>query len=233
MSPFRPAALVPCFGAEATVASVVEGALGHIEKVLVIDDGSQDQCADRAREAGAEVISHRRNRGKGASLREGFRELAAQGFTHVVTLDADGQHLPSEIPRLIERSELHPERIVIGARRRDGAHEIAPLKRWANDFADGWVRRASGKEILDTQSGFRVYPLEPLKRILSHEVRGRHFEFESEILILAVRRNLGIESVDVDVYYPPPEERHSHYHPWIDTLRIIRVVAPFATGLRR
>jgi len=215
------------------VASVVEGALGHVEKVLVIDDGSQDQCADRAREAGAEVISHRRNRGKGASLREGFGELAAQGFTHVVTLDADGQHLPSEIPLLIERSELHPERIVIGARRRDGGHEIAPLKRWANDFADGWVRRASGKEILDTQSGFRVYPLVPLKRILSHEVRGRHFEFESEILILAIRRNLGIEIVDVEVYYPPPEERHSHYHPWIDTLRIIRVVVPFATGLRR
>lgn len=215
------------------MASVVEGALGHVEKVLVIDDGSQDQCADRAREAGAEVISHRRNRGKGASLREGFGELAAQGFTHVVTLDADGQHLPSEIPLLIERSELHPERIVIGARRRDGGHEIAPLKRWANDFADGWVRRASGKEILDTQSGFRVYPLVPLKRILSHEVRGRHFEFESEILILAIRRNLGIEIVDVEVYYPPPEERHSHYHPWIDTLRIIRVVVPFATGLRR
>lgn len=233
MSRFRPAVLVPCFGAEATVASVVEGALGHVEKVLVIDDGSQDQCADRAREAGAEVISHRRNRGKGASLREGFGELAAQGFTHVVTLDADGQHLPSEIPLLIERSELHPERIVIGARRRDGGHEIAPLKRWANDFADGWVRRASGKEILDTQSGFRVYPLVPLKRILSHEVRGRHFEFESEILILAIRRNLGIEIVDVEVYYPPPEERHSHYHPWIDTLRIIRVVVPFATGLRR
>ena len=233
MSSFRLAALVPCYGAQATVASVVEGARARVDKVLVIDDGSRDECAQRARAAGAEVISHRRNRGKGASLREGFRVLSGQGFTHVVTLDADGQHLASEIPRLVERAHLYPDRVIIGARRRDGEHEIAPLKRWANDFADGWVERASGERILDTQSGFRIYPMAPLETILDKEVRGRHFEFESEILILAIRRGLRIETVDVDVYYPPPEERHSHYHPWMDTLRIIRVVVPFAAGIRR
>ena len=233
MSALRLAALVPCYGAPDTVADVVSGSLEHLDAVLVIDDGSRDACAGRASQAGAQVISHRRNRGKGAALREGFRELSEQGFTHVVTLDADGQHLASEIPRLVERAQQHPDRIIIGARCRDGVHEIAPLKRWANDFADGWVERASGKRILDTQSGFRVYPMGPLAKILGKEVRGRHFEFESEILILAVRRGMTIETVDVQVYYPPPEERHSHYHPWLDTLRIIRVVVPFATGLRR
>lgn len=233
MSLLRLAALVPCYGAKDTVAAVVSGAREHVDKVLVIDDGSRDESASRAEQSGAQVISHPRNRGKGAALREGFAELASQGFTHVVTLDADGQHLASEIPVLVERAELHPERIIIGARCRDGVHEIAPLKRWANDFADGWVERASGERILDTQSGFRIYPLESLANILAKEVRGRHFEFESEVLILAIRRDLKIETVDVQVYYPPPEERHSHYHPWLDTLRIIRVVVPFATGIRR
>ncbi|MDG1959395.1 MAG: glycosyltransferase family 2 protein [Candidatus Binatia bacterium] len=233
MSQFRLAALVPCYGAGTTVASVVSSALAYVEKVLVVDDGSRDESSDRAREAGAQVITHTRNRGKGAALREGFQELSGQGFTHVVTLDADGQHLASQIPVLVAQSERYPERIIIGSRCRDGVHEIDPLKRWANDFADGWVERASGKKILDTQSGFRIYPMASLANILSKEIRGRHFEFESEVLILAVRRGLCIETVDVQVYYPPPDERHSHYHPWLDTLRIILMIIPFVSKVRR
>ena len=227
----RVAALIPCLDAGRTVGSVVEGVRAFVETVLVVDDGSADASVDAAQASGAEVLRQPRNLGKGAALRRGFAQLGERGFTHVVTLDADGQHLPSEVPGILEFSERKPDALIIGARRRDGVHEIAPIKRFGNDFADGWVERAGGPALKDSQSGFRVYPLLALKEVL-RDVRGARFEFESEVVILACRRGVEIDSIDIEVHYPPPEERHSHYRPWLDTLRIIRMVVPFWRGWR-
>lgn len=228
----RVAALIPCFDAAATVGAVVEGAREFVETVVVVDDGSQDASAAVAEAAGAEVLRQPGNGGKGSALQRGFDHLAAGGVTHAFTLDADGQHFPSEMPRLLEKSAQDPATLFLGARRREGVHDIAPMKRFGNDFADWWVSVAAKQEIYDSQSGFRIYPLVPLAGILAGQVAGRHFEFESELLILAARCGVAIESVDIDVHYPPPEERHSHYAPWLDTIRIIRMVAPFVFGQR-
>lgn len=233
MTERRVAALIPCLDAAATVGDVVQGARASLQTVLVVDDGSSDTSVVAAEQAGAEVLRQPRNLGKGAALRRGLAELEDRGFTHVVTLDADGQHLPEEIPNLLALSERKPDALIIGARLRDGVHEIAPIKRFGNSFADGWVVRAGGPKLKDSQSGFRVYPLAALHTILRDEVRGLRFEFETEVVILAGRRGIEIDSVDIHVHYPPPEERHSYYRPWIDTIRIIRIVIPFWRGWRR
>lgn len=218
--PWRLAVLIPALNCEATIAAVVRGARKAVETVLVVSDGSTDATAERAVSAGAEVVCHDTNLGKGAALRTGMGVLVRRGFTHVLTMDGDGQHLSDQIIALLKAAHELPEAIVIGAR------QIAPgsttaLKLFGNRFADRWVEIACGARLPDTQSGFRVYPL---RQTLNLRARARHFAFETEVLIRAVRANVAIVSVPVQTYYPPPEDRVSHYRPFRDTVRIILVV---------
>ena len=226
----RIAILIPGFQVEDTIGSVVSDALSMVGDVLVVDDGSTDRTAEVARAAGAEVLRHERNRGKGAALVTGMEHLRAQGFTHALSMDADGQHLGSELQVLLEACRSEPDAIIVGARRRDEDQEVAGIRRFGNDFANWWVAFASGRRFPDTQSGFRVYPLE---KTLALQARGDRYQFESEVLILAARRGMAVSSRPVCVYYPPPSELVSHYRPWIDTIRIIRSVGAFSLGFRR
>jgi glycosyltransferase involved in cell wall biosynthesis len=226
----RIAALIPVLDGAGTIEAVVEGARRRVEHVVVVDDGSSDGSAERAREAGAEVLRQDRNRGKGAALRRGLAHLLGRGFSHAFTLDADGQHLPDEMPVLLAEVERHPQAILLGARRCEVGQEIAGWNRFGNAFADWWVARAAGCELPDTQSGFRVYPI---AAVLDLGARGDRYAFESEVLILASLRGIEIVSREVAVYYPPPAERVSHYRPWSDSARIVFTVVPFLTGLRR
>jgi glycosyltransferase involved in cell wall biosynthesis len=221
------AALVPALDCAATIASVVRGALEHVGRVLVVDDGSSDATAEEARAAGAEVFSHGENLGKGAALVAGLRYLRSRGASHAVALDGDGQHLPAEIPALLAESLAHPAALVVGARRME--HEVAAINRFGNEFANLWVRIATGRHLGDTQCGMRVYPIEPT---LAFEPVGQRFDFETEILIRAARAEMEIRSVPVRVYYPPPELRLSHYDKVWDTVRIIEMVVGLMLRLR-
>jgi glycosyltransferase involved in cell wall biosynthesis len=196
---------------------VVAGTRAHVARVIVVDDGSTDDTAARARAAGAEVLRHADNAGKGAALATGLRALAAAGVARALTLDADGQHLPSEIPVLLEASDAAPEAIVVGERRKAG-HTIARLNRFGNWVADRLLRRIAGRPLPDTQSGFRVYPV---AATLGLAVRGTRYDFETEVLLRAARRGVPLVGVPVDVHYPPVAERVSHFRPAVDTLRII------------
>lgn len=226
---YRVAALVPAFDCARTIADVVRGVALHCERVLVIDDGSSDGTAEIARAAGAEVMRHEVNRGKGAALRSGLIRLLAEGFTHAFSVDGDGQHLASEMQRMLDVSHAAPGAIVLGARRIAPEQEVAPIKRFGNDFANWWVSLAAGREFRDTQTGFRIYPI---AATLDLGVQAERYQFESEVLILAARRGIGIESCEVAVFYPPPGERISHYDPWLDTCRIIATVVSFLVRLR-
>ena len=226
----RLAALVPSYDVEGTVADVVHGAAQHCEAVLVVDDGSRDGTAAAARAAGAQVVRHDGNRGKGAALRSGLVRLLAEGYTHAFSVDGDGQHLADQMPLLIEESRSQPTAIILGARRIDQHQAVAPIKKFGNDFANWWVSLAAGREYRDTQTGFRIYPIHAT---LEMGVRAERYEFESEVLILAARRGIDVVTREVAVYYPPPGERVSHYAPWADTCRIIFTVVPFLVGLRR
>lgn len=220
--PFRPAVLIPCYDGAATIAAVVAGARAHLEHVLVVDDGSRDDTAERARLAGAEVIRQSSNCGKGAALVTGMRQLASAGFTHALSMDGDGQHLGSEIPTLLAAARANPAAIVIGARM-IGDQAVAATNLFGNWFANRAAEIAAGVPLGDTQSGFRVYPL---SAVLALPIDGDRFEYETTVIIRAARAGMPIRSTPTRVYYPPVAERRSHYRKVEDTLRIIRAVAP-------
>jgi hypothetical protein len=138
----------------------------------------------------------------------------------VLTMDGDGQHLTDEIPVLLRVSGGEPAALVIGARQ-IGPQMTTAARLFGNRFANRWVEIACGQVLPDTQSGFRVYPL---RQTLALHAKARHFGFETEVLIRAVRAGLEIRSVPVRVFYPPPDERTSHFRPFVDTVRIIFIV---------
>ena len=214
------AILIPAYNCAPTIADVVRGARQHIDQVLVIDDGSSDATAERAAAAGAAVERQPTNAGKGAALRRGMESLSARGVTRVLTMDGDGQHLADQLPALLEESNRHPHALIIGARQ-VAPGEVSAIRLFGNRFANRWVEIATGLALPDTQSGLRVYPL---PETLALGVAARHFDFETEVLIRAARGGLLISSVSVRAYNPPPDERVSHFRPFIDTVRIIHVV---------
>lgn len=221
------AALIPALDCSSTIGRVVRQARKHIEHVLVVDDGSTDKTTATARRAGAEVFRHAENLGKGAALAAGLGILAREGYSHAITLDGDGQHLPDEIPKLLAEAGAHSEAIVIGKRQIET--EVAAINRFGNDFANFWVRLVTGLDLPDTQSGFRVYPI---AATLALRPTGRRFDFETEVLIRAARAGIDIRTVPVRVYYPPPDERVSHFDKVWDTVRIIRMVVRLILGDR-
>jgi glycosyltransferase involved in cell wall biosynthesis len=216
----RLAALIPAYQATATIGDVVRGTRAVLATVLVVDDGSTDATGDVARAAGAIVLRQSPNAGKGTALLRGFRQLADDGFTHAVTLDADGQHYPDEIPVLLGALAANPSALVVGVRRKEG-QAIKAIARFGNVVADRLMRVIAGQPLPDTQSGFRVYPL---AATLALGATGTRYDFETEVLFRAAHRRLPLVGVPVRVYYPPIAERVSHYRPWVDTLRIIRTV---------
>ena len=214
------AALIPALDCEATIQAVVRGTRRHVPRVLVVDDGSSDRTADAAKAAGAEVLRHPANRGKGAALRTGMHALRSQGATHAVTLDGDGQHLPEDIPRVVAASAAEPDAHVLGARQHEPG-SLAPIRAFGNRFANRWVEIACGGAFEDTQSGFRVYPLDAT---LALGCRAERFAFETEVVIRGVRAGLAVRSVRVRVYNPPIAERKSHFRGVSDTTRIVLTV---------
>jgi glycosyltransferase involved in cell wall biosynthesis len=214
------AALIPALDCEATIGAVVRGTLAHVPRVLVVDDGSGDRTADAAKAAGAEVLRWPANRGKGAALRAGLRALHERGATHALSLDGDGQHLPDDIPALLRASAEAPRALVLGARQHEPG-SLAPIRAFGNRFANRWVKIACGAELEDTQSGFRVYPIE---ETLALGCRAKRFAFETEVVIRAVRAGLPIRSVPVRVWNPPPGERVSHFRGFSDSVRIVFTV---------
>ena len=214
------AILIPAFNCERSIADVVCAAHRYVQTVIVVSDGSADATAERALAAGAEVVRHPTNLGKGAALQTGMQLLAERGFERVLTMDGDGQHLSHQIPVLLEVSDSDRQALVIGARRVE-PEVVDPIRLFANRFANRWVEIACGQKLPDTQSGFRIYPL---RKILTLGARAAHFGFETEVVIRAVRAGVSIRSVPVEVYYPPARARISHYRPFLDTVRIIFIV---------
>lgn len=208
--------MLPCLDAADTVADVVRGTREVLDDVLLVDDGSRDGSSRRAKAAGARVVRHPANRGKGAALLTGLSEAADLGFTHAVTLDVDAQHAPADIPKLVDEARAHPEALVVGARDFDIPHVPGP-SRFGRRFSNFWVWLETGRRLQDTQSGFRVYPLAP---VLDLELPPSRFEWEVEVLVRASWAGLEVREVDVPVHYPPPEERTSHYRGFEDSLLI-------------
>jgi len=212
----RLCALIPAYNAETFVAGVVEQTRAILPVVFVVDDGSEDRTAEKARAAGAIVLSHPANYGKGRALRTGFRHALQEGFDGVVTLDADGQHDPHDIPHLLECARRTEAPVVVGARL---DRRTMPLHRRGNNRLVTAVGRwLCGQRVWDFQCGLRFLRSDVL-RAVSLETEG--YETESEFLIQAGRLGFRIESVPVQTIYAG---QTSHVRAWREMRRFSRLL---------
>ena len=213
-------ALIPALNAAPTIAAVVVATRRQLEPVVVIDDGSSDATGLVAQENGATVLRHEVNRGKGAALKSGFRWALEREFDGVITLDADGQHLPDEIRKFLRAREERGADLIIGGR----AHlfaDMLPRRRVANRFSARSISFASGVSVSDSQSGFRFYSARLLRALA---LRTDGFDLESEVIVRAGRGGLAIETIPIELGFVDGVAT-SHYRPLADTLRIAWTVA--------
>jgi glycosyltransferase involved in cell wall biosynthesis len=215
--------VIPAYNESTTIREVVQGALRHLDTVIVVDDGSSDGTAERLSNLPVILLHHPENSGKAASLWHGMQVALNLGAKGIVTMDGDRQHDPNDIPRLIKAAEIHPDRLVIGSRLWN--HEIIPKIRYrANRFANFWIAWASGQAMEDSQSGFRVYPAQLIRLCRFELSRDQSFVFESEIIIEAARHGFLCTFLPVQTTYSK-NARPSHFRPVKDIARITRMVA--------
>lgn len=211
------AAIIPAYEEEKHVGEVVERTLKQVDHVVVVDDGSSDQTAANARQAGAEVIVHERNLGKGESIKTGMRHwLGWGGFGHVIILDADGQHLPEEIARFIAAAALGAH-LLIGTRMND-IRQMPLIRRVVNRYMSNTISRLCRQPIPDTQCGFRMIAADVVPHLLHGTER---FEYETEMLIIVSRQGYRIDSVPVSTVY---SDEVSSIHPIRDSLRFFKLM---------
>jgi glycosyltransferase involved in cell wall biosynthesis len=212
--------IIPALNAARTVEAVIHSAKEHIADVVVVDDGSKDDTGRVAEDAGAMLLRHPVNRGKGGALKTAFAWAREQGFEGVITIDADGQHLAHEIPKFIEARSQTGADLIIGGR----AHlfgQMLPRRRTANRFSAWTIAKASGTKVTDSQSGYRYYS----RRLLdSVKLRTNGFDMESEVIVRAGRAGLAIVTIPIDLGFVNGIST-SHYKPIKDSLKIAWTVA--------
>jgi glycosyltransferase involved in cell wall biosynthesis len=208
------AVVIPVYNHGATAATVVLQAARHGFPVIVVDDGSTDGgCDSLVSIPGIRVVRHSRNLGKGAALLTGMKE-AAQIARWAICMDADGQHYPGDMLRLVKAIPAGSRPIVVGKR---AAMQTAPwTSRFGRQFSNFWVWVACGIGLSDSQSGFRIYPL---PEVFDLDVRAGRYQYEIEVLAKAAWRGMPIMEAFVSVSYAPGGRRISHFKPWGDFIR--------------
>jgi glycosyltransferase involved in cell wall biosynthesis len=208
---FSPAALIPAYQAQDSVGDVVRGARRQVDRVLVVDDGSTDRTGERAAAAGAEVLRLPENSGKGSAVRAGLAKILSAGATHVVFLDADGQHDTEDLPALLQAAK-EGDRFVIGSRM--ARPEETPAVRYrTNEIGSRILTRMTGHDVEDGQSGYRVVASDLLRDL---KLNARGYLIETEILLKAAPRVARFRHIPVRAIYGGP----SHYRPFRDTWTI-------------
>lgn len=211
-------AIIPTYNNIGTVADVVVRTLAYLPVILVADgptDGSIEAVQSIHNEQ-LTIISYTKNRGKGYALKVGMRKAKELGYTHALTLDSDGQHFPEDIPLLLRMSKVRPEAIITGSR--GLVQDNMPGKNtFANKFSNFWFFVQTGMKLPDTQTGFRIYPLDNVSGI---NLMTNRYEAELLLLVFSAWACTPIVPVPVRVYYPPKHERVSYFHPAKDFARI-------------
>lgn len=208
--------VIPLYNHAATVREVAKRALAVLPRVLVVDDGSTDGGGDTLGGLDVQLVRHEVNRGKGAAILTAAREAARMGMTHIVTIDADGQHDPGDLCALLEVLRADPLSIVVGKRDFETAN-VPGSSRFGRKFSNFWLRLQTGRSLEDTQSGFRVYPLAVLEELKLGESR---YSFEIEVLVKAAWAGVALRDAYISVYYPPRDERVSHFDKFKDNFRL-------------
>lgn len=209
--------IVPGYNEGECIAEVVRGILQHCPNVVVVDDGSTDSTAVEAEAAGAHVVKHEQNRGKGMALESGFRHAAERDYDFVVTMDADGQHAPDDVPVLVNEYVKTGKPVIIGSRMGNPAN-MPLVRRLTNRFMSWLLSREMKQTVPDTQSGFRLYRADVLG-LIATESRG--YAAESECLLRLAAAGVEIGSAPIKVIYG---NEVSSINPLKDTLRFFRML---------
>jgi len=215
-------ALIPAYNAQSSIGEVIDRTREHLPRVIVVNDGSTDKTEEIASARDVDMISLPSNRGNGYALRQGFSFALRQGCGAVLTLDADGQHDPRDIPAFLKGHELDSGAILIGSRMAQ-ADRFPRQRYYSNRTAAFFISMALGQRLDDTQCGFRLYPAETLRSI---PLATSHFQTETEVLLRAARRGVRLGSVPVrNIYFNGNGNgRKSNFRPVIDTFYICMVV---------
>lgn len=211
--------VIPTYNNAATIVDVVERAMAQCLDVIVVCDGCSDNTLEllRAMEFQPTILAYEKNRGKGAALREGFRYALKTGFAYAITLDGDGQHYPEDISTLLAANQRHPGALIVGERKGLDRVERSMGSKFANAFSNFWFFIQTGQHLRDTQTGYRLYPLKKLKGL---SLLTSRYEAELELMVFASWHGVKLVSEPVNVFYPPKEERVSHFRPVRDFARI-------------
>jgi len=209
--------LIPTYNNSGTLEKVINAVSEYTHDIIVVNDGSTDQTGsilstfDYLR-----IVSYHPNKGKGYALRRGLAEAIAAGFDYAITIDSDGQHFAEDIPWFIEKINVQPGSLIIGAR--NMAQDSVPGKSsMGNKISTFWFKFETGISLPDTQSGYRLYPLEPLKKMHFFTPK---YEFEIEVIVRLAWKGVPVTSVPVKVFYAPAATRVSHFRPFWDFTRV-------------
>lgn len=213
-------ALIPCYNEGSFISEVVKGTLRYLKDVIVVDDGSVDGTGSKAEESGAVVIRHTENKGKGESLKTGFKYIEDKKcWDALIILDGDGQHDWNEIPGFIETAERENADVVVGDRIGKERPENMPTIRWLTNRVTSYITsKIISQYVPDTQCGYKLIKTDVLKKI---ELRTSRYDIESEILIQASMQGCRIVSVPIKSIY---RGEKTNIKPWRDTVRFIKLV---------
>ncbi|MEN8225166.1 MAG: DUF2062 domain-containing protein [Bacteroidota bacterium] len=209
--------IIPTYNNEATLETILKDILLYTDSIIVVDDGSDDSTAQILKSyARLDIIRFHKNKGKGYALRKAFQRAGSLGYRYAISIDSDGQHFASDLPLFLEAVSKSPDTLFVGARnmKEAGAPDTS---NFGFKFSNFWYTVTTGIKLPDTQCGYRLYPLEKLNAI---RFASRRFEFEVEVIVRAAWRKINIKPVPIKVYYPPEDERVSHFRPFTDFFRI-------------
>ena len=210
--------IIPTYNNAKTLAKVIEDVSFYSEDIVVVNDGCTDETAEILKRFDeVQVINQRVNKGKGAALKLALWWLKEAGYRYAITIDSDGQHFASDIPRFIEAIEQEPNALLVGARNLT-SDNMPGKNTFANKFSNFWFTLETGLKLQDTQSGYRLYPLERMN--VKRWYYTAKYEFELEALVFAAWAGITVKNLPIHVYYPPEGERVSHFRPFQDFTRI-------------
>ena len=209
--------IIPTYNNAKTLEAVIKTTLEYCSDVIIVNDGATDSTSEIiSKFTNITVVKHEVNKGKGMALRNGFKKAVEMGFDYAITIDSDGQHYPEDFITFLNKVEEIPGSLIIGARNMT-VENVPGKSTFGNKFSNFWFWAETGITVPDTQSGYRLYPVQRLKKIWLFTTK---FELEIEVIVKAAWRGIPVISVPVKVYYSPQEERVSHFRPGKDTVRI-------------
>jgi predicted LPLAT superfamily acyltransferase/uncharacterized protein (DUF2062 family) len=215
--------VIPVYNHSGTVIEVIQSCLSEVSyDILVVDDASDisvqelyskvDNVSDRVR-----FLRHEKNRGKGAALQSAIQVTVAEGYTHMITVDADGQHLASDMPKMIEAAQQNPWALILGDRQMK-TQNVPKSSVFGKAFSNFWIKYETDSQVGDSQSGYRIYPLFFVQTM---SFRCQRYDFEIEVLTRLIWNNVKVVSVPISVVYFPGDLRVTHFHKIKDNLRLV------------